>query len=75
MQIGSLQMQDQSHIVNIVKDFCQKNVSTGVFEFELDSLPITKLRELEGFVDGKHKEYEKKKKRQEADAKRREQHK
>jgi len=49
--------------VNIVKDFCQKNVSTGVFEFELDSLPITKLRELEGFVDGKHKEYEKKKKR------------
>jgi hypothetical protein len=49
--------------VNIVKDFCQKNVQTGVFEFELDSLPITKLRELESFVDGKHKEYEKKKKR------------
>lgn len=75
IQIGTLQNNDQSQILNIVKDYCQKNVSTGVFEFELDNLPVNKLRELEAFVDGKHKEYEKKKKRQEADAKRREQHK
>jgi hypothetical protein len=49
-----------------------KNNESDVFEFELDALPIKELRELESYVDKCHKETEKKKKRQEADAKRRE---
>jgi hypothetical protein len=55
-----------------VQEFCQKNNSSGVFEFELDALPVTKLRELEEYVQNCQKENAKKKKRQEADAKRRE---
>ena len=71
--ISSLLPVQQTGIVKIVQAYCQKNNTSGVFEFELDQLPIDKLRELEAYVEQCQKENEKKKKRQEADAKRREQ--
>ena len=43
-----------------------------MFEFELDALPIHKLRELEDYVEDCQKINEKKNKRKEADKKRRE---
>jgi hypothetical protein len=46
-----------------------------VFEFELDALPINKLRELEDYVETCQKSNDKKNKRKEADKKRREQQK
>lgn len=58
--------------MKIVKDFCSKNNASGVFEFELDALPINKLRELEDYVEEQQKINDKKNKRKEADSKRRE---
>ncbi len=49
--IGSLLQPQQSGIIKIVQDYCTKNISTGVFEFELDLLPPEKLRELEAYVE------------------------
>ena len=58
-----------------MKDFCSKNAASGVFEFELDALPVYKLRELEDYVEDCQKTNDKKNRRKEADKKRREQHK
>ena len=72
--IPELTMPQQTGILEIVQDSCPKNTQGEVYEFELDSLPVRKCRELEKYVEQCIKENEKKRKRKEADKTRRERH-
>ena len=73
--IPMLTQQQQNGIIQIVQQCIQQNNKGDVFEFELDQLPTRKCRELEDYVKRCLKENQKKLKRKEADAKRREKHK
>ena len=71
--IPELTHQQQSGILDIVRDACDNNgAKDDVFEFELDQLPVHKCRELQKYVERCIKENIKKDKRKQADFKRRE---
>ena len=70
--IPELTFSQQSGILQIVQDSCNNKSQGEVYEFELDMLSVRKCRELEKYVSECIKENIKKKKRKDADKKRRE---
>ena len=68
--IGSLSAEQKNGVIKIVQEWSRQ--SEGSCQFVLDQLPVRTSRDLEAYVKRCLKENEKKQKRKEADAKRRE---